>query len=341
MDIDNEISDNVSIDNNFSGQGIKDLIFRINKLNNKEKLHILNILKTNNIDFSQNSNGYFFNMIKVDDAILEKICKCLNLIEENRDLIKEMDKRRDELLIYYKTIINQKLQESLSFRKNQYMEKLFLKNFKTNIVSDIKRVYKINSVDFLKNGTLDPEIVMKEYFKAKRNYKKDTVHHRLSSRIKAIKSNKFIETKKQDNDNFDDDEDNKIENNIEIESFGEKEEGEEEEELSDKVTEDEIINELEDEINDDESYTMTDVDEDGITDDQNTDGDEITDGITDGITERDKITENGRKRRKLKKHLEDDKTDNDMIFYKNLLNKQGFTFDNDKGCFILYQEYIN
>ena len=56
---------------------IKDVISRINRLNIKEKNHILNILRMTKIDYTKNANGYFFNLLQIDIDILEKICNCL------------------------------------------------------------------------------------------------------------------------------------------------------------------------------------------------------------------------------------------------------------------------
>jgi small subunit ribosomal protein S4 len=72
------------------------------QLQEKQKVHILNILRTNEIEFTKNSNGYFFNFMSLNDQIIEKICTCLDLIESNTDLVREMDRRRNELLVYYK-----------------------------------------------------------------------------------------------------------------------------------------------------------------------------------------------------------------------------------------------
>jgi len=33
--------------------------------------------------------------------------------------------------------------------------------------------------------------------------------------------------------------------------------------------------------------------------------------------------------------------DNEKLFYKELLNKHGFIFNEDKDCLLIYQEYIN
>lgn len=284
---------------------IKDIISRINKLNNKEKLHILNILKTNNVDYSQNSNGYFFNMIKIEEHIFDKICKCLNLIEKNRDLIKEMDKRREELLIFYKKIIEKKLQDSIEFRKSQYTQKLILKDFKTNICLHKKRIMKIKYKDYLNSGLLDAEVVVKEYFKARNTFAKDTVYHRLSSRMKAFKSNKYVDTSK--NDNADGEEissggivDEDINIDIEIDDV------------------DVAINEY----NETDLHSeLSDLDNQSI--------------VSEEITEISLETEN-----KKLKQIEETQTDLNLIFYRNLLNKQGFEFDDDKRCMIVYQDYI-
>ena len=115
---------------------IRDIISRISKLNSKEQLHILNILKTNNIEFAKNSNGYFFNFINIDNDILLKICKCLELIEGNTDLLKEMDRRRNELLTYYKKLIEDRLNASIKKKRDEYVKRLMIhnnNNFTVNI----------------------------------------------------------------------------------------------------------------------------------------------------------------------------------------------------------------
>lgn len=98
---------------------IKDIISRISRLNQKEKVHILNILYTKNIEFTKNANGYFFNFLNIENDVIEKICNCLTLIEENTDLIKEMDRRRTELLQYYKLLIEERLQNNLQKEKRR------------------------------------------------------------------------------------------------------------------------------------------------------------------------------------------------------------------------------
>ena len=66
---------------------IKDVIQRISKLQNKEKIHILNILRMSKVEFTKNSNGYFFNFLNIDKNIINEICNCLDLIETNNILL--------------------------------------------------------------------------------------------------------------------------------------------------------------------------------------------------------------------------------------------------------------
>ena len=54
---------------------VKNIIFRINQLSHKEKHHILNILKANNIEYTKNTNGFFFNFLKIKDDTVDKIIK--------------------------------------------------------------------------------------------------------------------------------------------------------------------------------------------------------------------------------------------------------------------------
>lgn len=95
------------------------LINNINTLNDKEKIHIYNILVQNNIKFTKNSNGYFFVLKDSDLIIIEKINNCINLINTNRELIHEMDNRREELIKVYKNIIDSKIKN----KNEQYIKK--------------------------------------------------------------------------------------------------------------------------------------------------------------------------------------------------------------------------
>lgn len=284
---------------------IKDIILRINKLNAKEQLHILNILKTNNIKFSKNSNGYFFNFIDINDNILDKIYKCLELIESNTDLLKEMDRRRNELLIYYKKLIEDKLNLNIKLKKDNYIQKLKL--YDNKIRMDIKRVNKIKRrVYYDINKDKDIDVVMKEYLKSRSKYKKDSVYYKI---ISKIKTKKLFDNRKHETDDFDDGGYDIDKCESEIES------------IKDEI---ESIKDDSDFIKDDFS------EEEYIYNSENSDN-EIYDEQFQTVIEEDKLDDI---------YYEENNIELEVDFYKKLLNKQGFIFDENKRCLLNLEEYI-
>lgn len=282
---------------------IKDVIVRINKLHSKEQLHILNILKTNDVKFSKNSNGYFFNFIDINNETLDKIYKCLELIESNTDLLKEMDKRRNELLLYYKQLIEDKLNAKIKIKKDNYIQKLKLLD--SNIKFNIKRVNKINK-RILYDKNMDIDIVMKEYLKSKSKYKKDSVYYKINSKIRYKKS---FEIKKSEREDY--------EEGVNVENIDIDENLDEplDEPLDDQLDESDFVK---DDFSQDEFENSCDNTHDNDNENDNTEDDILSDN--------DKTNE-------IEMELE-------MDFYRKLLNQQGFVFDDNKRCLLQPEEYI-
>jgi hypothetical protein len=182
------MTDSIDID-------IKDLIDRIGKLNKKEKLHILNILKPHDKEYTQNTNGYFFNLANVSDDVIRKVMRCLQLIEKNRHLLQEMDARRDSLLKYYKSLIEDKLKLSIADLRNIYINKISVKPCQSNFSMKIERKMKINRRIEISDASIDE--LMKEHMKGQK-YVKDSVYYRLNSRIKTIRSGRKNISRKDD-----------------------------------------------------------------------------------------------------------------------------------------------
>ena len=133
----------------------KKIIDKIKKLSEKEKCHILSILQKNNIEYTKNNNGYFFNLKNINDSILSKIDKCVDLIEKNRDLIYSLDVKRESYLNYYKNLIQNKLNESIKQNIENCKEKLILKED-----VDFKQYIKIKKNK--KISTEDPDVLIKQ-----------------------------------------------------------------------------------------------------------------------------------------------------------------------------------
>lgn len=186
----------MSAEYEFDKSVIKGLISRIEKLTTREKLHILNILKEKDEDYTKNANGYFFNMLNIGGDAIQKLEKCLNLIETNRDLIKEMDKRREDLLMYYKSVIEEKLRMSLMERKQRYMDMIYVRPFETSMH------LKISKVNKQEENVDDPDILIKQYYNDKK-LPKESAYARLFARLKAKRSKRVFDKSRDIDDDSD------------------------------------------------------------------------------------------------------------------------------------------
>lgn len=305
---------------------IKDVIYRISKLTNKEQQHILDILKANRIEYTKNSNGYFFNFLKINNIVIDKMIKCLELIEKNRGLVKEMDKRRNELITYYKRVIEERLRLSFAKRHSENIKRLAIKVYKTNIELNIKRVTKIKKINkFYAKDSGEVDFMLKEYIKSKTKFPKDSVYFRIFSNMK---SNKRGDTKSDKDNNYDykSDANEKAEANIIVED------NLDEDNVEEDIVDDDDVDDIDDDNVDDDDENKTDQ-LDSFSDEYN-----LTD---DAQLENDINTEDSETiKPKTKSLLGDDKTELEIKYYKNLLNQQGFLFDENKRCFLIKQPYL-
>lgn len=290
----------------------KSLITSINRFTLKEKYHILRILKNHNIDFSKNSYGYFFNLNNINDDIFNKLWKCVDLIECNRDIIKHMDKKREDLINYYTSLIENNLIKTRKEKFDSYIKSLILLDINNEIQ------FKVQKKNIKKQNDVDPDILIKEYYK-KNKYPKNSVYYRIMNVMKSSKSNRFIEKEYdeiQENGDtssdyeFDGDNDNFEINDNEMNN----------DDIDDDVNKmnNEILNvENDDEIPENEIYEN----DNEFLDEEKNEATKIN----------DEETEN----------LEEETTyQHDLNFYKKLLNKQGFVFNENLKCILQFQPYI-
>lgn len=142
---------------------LNNLIINVNKLSIQEKKHVYDILKDNNCVFSHNKSGYFFDLNKIEQKTIDKISKCIELIHRHRELIAQLDKRRDEEILYYKNLISQKNEVKNTNLKNFLIESLSLKNIDSCIEWTIEK--KTHVLD--KNNKKDDVELIKFKFKFK------------------------------------------------------------------------------------------------------------------------------------------------------------------------------
>lgn len=301
---------------------VKTLINKIKSLNTNEKIHILSILKAHNIDYTKNYNGYFFNLDKIDESIANKLNQCIELIETNRDLIFSLDRKRDEHLKYYKTLIESKLNETIASKTKNYVCKLIVKSDES-FRPYIKKKNKILCIKKKENKIIDPDLLIKEY-NSQQKYNKDSVYYRLFQ-ICKVSARKVKITTSSENfiynlSDLQDEGDYDIKDDIDIDVDDADVEADDVDAEADEAEEIEI--------DDTESHAIDS--KDNIEDEYCTDDVDIEIGAEIDDKE-DSDNEN----------IEDDNDKLKVEFYKNLLKiNHGFEFDYDKDIKMTYEEYI-
>lgn len=302
------------------GVNIKTIISRIKNLSDKEKLHILSILQKNNVEYAKNSNGYFFNLEKVDKNILNKLSKCVDLIETNRDLISALDKKRDSHMEYYKSLIESKLNQTIKSKQEIIINKLLLSdtfNFKDHINKKEKSKKRNEQCE-------DIDILMKEFNK-KPKYKKDGIYFRINQILNRSKHNNKRVREVKDTDDSD--------NRGLIDSLEDIDE-----DIDEEIDEVDIVDEETEEI-EDEEVEVEDIDEDidENIEDEDIDESEDEEDEEDTTYEECQDTSDIVSERTCNKKV----SQSSFEFYKNILQRQhGYTFDYDKNVQMKFQKYI-
>jgi hypothetical protein len=317
---------------------IKDILLKIKNLTIKEKYHILSIFKKYNIEFTRNSNGYFFNLDKIDINILNKVSKCINLIEEKRELIMTLDKKREAYLEYYKNLIDNKLKDTINKKQSEYIQKLILRPSPTYIK-------KIKSKHIKQSKNVDPDILIKDYIKSKKIskdsqfYKINTLISKNSNNNKIIKDKcqfEYIDEYRLDEDEYSDD----IEIDVDIGAIDDV--------IDDDVIDDDVIdNDNTNEVND----MIDDVDfersDEYYTEEYYSDDNEKSDEIEKSEIERRSSGNydyesygDTKSNKKNSKKSYAQVSLNEIDYYKNLLKQSGFKFDEYKSIKIKIEDYI-
>tara|TARA_X000000368_G_C23003644_1_gene700097 strand:- start:651 stop:962 length:312 start_codon:yes stop_codon:yes gene_type:complete len=68
----------------------------IEKMNNVHHIKFFEILKNNNIPFSENRNGIFFNMNSFDNKIIEQINNYINYVQKQENNLKKTEKLKSD-----------------------------------------------------------------------------------------------------------------------------------------------------------------------------------------------------------------------------------------------------
>jgi hypothetical protein len=222
-----------------------------------------------------------------------------------------MNIRRDEMIRYYKSLIEEKLAKTLNEKKQAYVESIMIKPIYTNITIEFSRVYKIRYRN-IPDTDVDPDELMK---KPKLHYKKDSVLFKLNEVLKKQSRHSAHASKSREKHMFYTHEDVDEQFDIDIE--------------------DDNIEELEQEIfiKEEDDYDHDD-DEASVHVDPDFDDNEIVDDVEENTSTEDENTmsENALAEKK--------EIEASMFFYKRLLLSKGYNFIDEN--YVLQREiYIN
>ena len=182
----------------------------INKLNRNEQTLIVKTLLKEDIPFTKNNNGYFFNLSQfTDDSIqLHQIYNTIVSIDNNRLQIKTIDDARNKVVNDYKKVIEENLKNTLCKKIEEY-------NFQITIIKE--QVYTNLNIRIR-----EIPIENKQYvFKKPEKPKVGSIEYKINEYLKLRKyKNKSSTIKYFTNDNFEECENNNNNNDTtEIEDY--------------------------------------------------------------------------------------------------------------------------
>ncbi|NBO98931.1 MAG: hypothetical protein EBU90_02215 [Proteobacteria bacterium] len=307
---------------------LSEIILRINKLSNKEKNHILKVLKSDNVDFTKNANGYFFDLGQLDSTYISNVKRCLDSIEQNRDQLDKMNKRREALLVYYKKIINEKIEQKNLKKYQLFMDKITVQALSSNITAQINKVRRFDK------DRRDPDELIKEYTKDLNKAPKGSIFYKIEARMRAQRQKRNLDNPRGHRNQQDDCEPETDFHTFDSVPNALEHDGDYTEGFGD-LDEDPAIGDADD-IND------MDGDTEGDDIDQDVDQDiDIDPDIDHDIVEMDDVVDDEYySDSDTIQDTQDTQTQLEMEYYKKILNKQGFFFDDNKHCLLVYQDYI-
>lgn len=78
----------------------------IETLSKESQLEIFKILKDNNVDFSENKNGVFFNLSLINKNVIDKVQTHLRYIIKQEKIINDMEHKKHNVEEEYFTQLN-------------------------------------------------------------------------------------------------------------------------------------------------------------------------------------------------------------------------------------------
>lgn len=174
---------------------IQDLIQKICQLSYQEKQHILKFLIANNINFTKNINGYFFNLAShhVSENLLYELKTKIHLMEVHRNEIINVDTLRDNMIKQCKELIETNLQDSIKIKLDEYTNKIKLIKHDNNINISISKNVPKNIKKIIYYDKYDQ-------INTKKTYNKNSIYYRILTKMKILASRK----KEKNHDHYED-----------------------------------------------------------------------------------------------------------------------------------------
>lgn len=158
----------------------RNIVAHINGLNEKEKKHIFHILHKNNVAFTKNNSGYFFNLTNMDQKVLETLEKCAEIIIKHREEIEALDEKREQQLKEYKESIRLTMEKRVQDNQIKDVNKLRVENYEQPFSVEVQRkqLYTRN-----REKDIDEiEKIMRANAKGPK-YPKDSVYYKIMQRL--------------------------------------------------------------------------------------------------------------------------------------------------------------
>ena len=193
----------------------------ISRLTVKEQSIVLKSLINENIQYTKNNNGYFFNLSQFEknDPRLLIIYNSLLSIEENRTIIKKIDDTREKSINEYKKVLEDNLKLTLNKKIIEYkniITKIPEKNY-TNIYLDYKKItkeYIIHKEKPTKNTKPSINSIEYKLLMLSKSNKKSKYNNKSSNECYMLD-----EENNYNNDQENDDEPNEPDDNISIDEL--------------------------------------------------------------------------------------------------------------------------
>ena len=110
----------------FTNDEIKDLKKLINQLHENEHIEIFKIIKSDTDKYTENRNGIFINMSKLNNNTLKKILNFVNFCNENK---KSFQYNKDKMETI-KNLVSEENNDNLSNQDNESIENIIESDYK-------------------------------------------------------------------------------------------------------------------------------------------------------------------------------------------------------------------